>query len=226
VSHASCALIGVTDDDCAPADDWVERVEQQLSFADGDDFVTGRVWPMEPKGDLQYPVASRTSDHRRRFYGKVVPWDVGSGNNFAVKRDWFVRIRGCDERLGPGAIAKGGADMDLFYRLLRRGAVGSYEPDLVVHHARQTKKGRLDRRVPYGYGMGVCCVVYARERDWYSLAILGHWVTLRGRMLTSALLRGRWMRAYEEILMLYGTIRGLVFGLRHRISSWERTVTS
>jgi hypothetical protein len=222
VAHVRHALIAVTDDDCVPAADWVERAEALLNTASGNDFVAGRVEPLDPEGDRVFPVASRTSDQPRAFRGKSTPWDVGSGNNFALKREWFVAIGGCDERLGPGAPGKGAADMDLFYRLLRAGARGSFEPDLAVRHARQTRQGRLDRRLPYGYGIGACSVMYVRDHDWYGLRLLACWFMIRVRQLTAALVHGQWMRAHELQLTLQGTLRGIVFGLRIRQPAWER----
>lgn len=222
VQQANQPLIAVTDDDCLPEPDWIERVASNLSHADSVDFVAGRVWPLDTEAERQYPVSSRLSRIPRRFKGRSLPWDVGSGNNFAVTRDWFLRVGGCDERLGPGAVAKGGADMDLFYRLLRAGAVGRYEPTIAVRHARQTRKERLSRRMPYGYGMGACCGFYLREHDWYALVMLAVWFGLRARRTTTAIVRRRWTGVHEQLLMIGGTFRGLSFGLRVQEPSWER----
>ena len=88
----------------------------------------GRVLPLGPAAAGLYAVSSRVSAEPRIFGQNGMPWDVGSGNNFVVRRTWFERIGGCDERLGPGAPLRGGLDMDLFRRLLRAGGRARYEP--------------------------------------------------------------------------------------------------
>jgi hypothetical protein len=108
--------------------------------------------------------------------------------------------------------------MDLFYRLLRAGALIRYEPDALVHHERQDRAGRVGRRVPYGMGMGACCTLYLLQRDRYGLVMLGRWLAARARRLGSGLARRDWTLAYEETLVLRGTVQGLAFGWRSRQS--------
>ncbi|MBA2457459.1 MAG: glycosyltransferase [Gemmatimonadales bacterium] len=216
VASASCPTVAVIDDDCIADRQWLATIESTFASQEELGALTGRVLPLESEGDRVYPVASRTSIVRKDFSGKTVPWPVGGGNNFAVRREWFDRIGGCDERLGPGTPGQGGLDMDLFYRLLREGARIRYEPAALVYHERQTKAGRLARRPMYGHGMGASCVLRLREGDLYALRLLGEWVFFRGRLLGSALLRRQWLAAYEEWLMLGGTLRGVVHGVRDR----------
>jgi hypothetical protein len=104
--------------------------------------------------------------------------------------------------------------MDLFYRLLRSGARGRYEPAALVLHERATPAGRLARRVPYGWGMGACVVKWLREGDRYAWRVLAAWLRLRGTMLARALVHRRWRAAYEELLVLTGTARGIAYGVR------------
>ena len=214
VARASRPVIAVLDDDCIADRQWLAIVERSMAAPESLGAVTGRVLPLEPEGERQYPVASRTSTVGRDFHGKALPWPVGGGNNFAVRREWFDRIGGCDERLGPGAPGEGGMDMDLFYRLLRAGARIRYVPEALVYHERQTLAGRLARRPMYGHGMGACCVFRLREGDAYALGMLARWVLYRGRLLGGALLRRRWTSVHEEWLLLLGTARGVVHGFR------------
>jgi GT2 family glycosyltransferase len=149
---------------------------------------------------------------RREFSHKALPWIVGSGNNFAVKREWFAKIGGCDERLGPGSPGQGGVDMDLFYRLLRAGARIRYEPESIVYHERQNKAGRIARRWMYGHGMAACCTIWLRQHDSYAWRILGHWLGFRTWLLATAVWRRQWMPVYEELLVLTGSMKGLIYG--------------
>ena len=155
-------------------------------------------------------MSSRTGAARREFSGKSLPWLVGSGNNFAVRREWFERVGGCDPRLGPGTPGQGALDMDLFYRVLRAGGPGRYEPGALVHHERVTRRARRERRWLYGHGMGAMCVIRLRERDLFGFRLLAGWVALRGRLLASGLMGGRWETIGEEALVLGGTAAGMV----------------
>lgn len=214
VAATTTPLVAVLDDDCVADRRWLAEIVRAFGTPPEPDLVAGRVLPLGPERPGAYAVSSRTSATRADFVGKTVPWHVGSGNNFAVRRKWLERIGGCDERLGPGSPGRGGVDMDLFYRLLRAGAHARYEPDALVLHERTTRAGRLARRVPYGYGMGACVTLWLREGDRFAWRVLAAWLELRGGLLLRALARGRWLSVYEEALVLAGTIRGLVYGLR------------
>ena len=214
VRAATQAGVAVLDDDCVADGHWVETAHRLLD-RDGLQLVGGRVLPLPDSRPGVVPVSSRTSEHRLEFRGRSAPLDVGSGNNFAFRREWFERIGGCDERLGPGSPGRGGLDMDLFYRLLRAGARGRYEPDLIVYHEQKHPEGRLARRGAYGFGMAAACALWLHEgSDRYALRVFGEWLVLRGRRLATAVYRRRWKAAYEELLVLGGTALGAVHGLR------------
>jgi GT2 family glycosyltransferase len=206
--------VAILDDDCVAAGRWV-AVAERLLAAEDHELIGGRVLPLPDERPGVVPVSSRISETPREFAGRVPPWDLGSGNNFAVRRSWFERIGGCDERLGPGSPGRGGVDMDLFYRLLRAGARGRYDPELLVHHEQKPREGRRSRRGDYGFGMAAACVLWLREaEDGRAAAVLGRWLSLRLKLLAAALLRRRWSSARDELLVLGGTARGVVHGLR------------
>ena len=215
VAATTAPVVAVLDDDCVADIGWLEAVA--TAFADERlGFLSGPVLPLGPAAPGAHAVSTRTSLEQRELDGGTLPWDAGSGNNFAFRRSWFERIGGCDERLGPGAPGKGGLDMDLFRRLLRAGARGRYDPDAVVFHERTTTAGRLARRLPYGYGMGACCVLWMRQGDPQGFRVLARWTAMRTSRLARSLVRGRWLAVREEALVLAGTAGGIVFGLRAR----------
>jgi len=214
VRATSTPIVAILDDDCVAEPGWIETLTR--TFADDPELalVTGRVLPIGPEAPDRYAVSSRTRAIRMELGPRSMPWDAGSGNNFAVRREWFDRVRGCDERLGPGSLGQGGVDMDLFYRLLRAGGRARYEPTALVFHERTDRMGRLARRLPYGYGMGACCSLWLRQGDRNALRVLTRWVAMRGNRLARSLVRGRGLAVREELLVLAGTARGLVYGLR------------
>jgi len=210
--RASHPVIAVIDDDCVADSRWLPVVESVLSARADLDGLTGRVLPLDANGARTFPVASRTSDVRREFSGHALPWEVGSGNNFALRRSALERIGGCDERLGPGSPAQGGVDMDLFHRLLRTGGRILYEPDAIVYHERQTRAERTARRPMYGRGMGVAIALWRRDGDRTSAVVLRAWVRLRLRQMRMAIARRDWRDVSDEVTMLASTVRGLAQG--------------
>jgi GT2 family glycosyltransferase len=214
IGAAAHDLVAVLDDDCAADPHWLETVARSFAEDPALGLLTGRVLPLPETVPGTVAVSSRTSPDVAVFNGRVLPWHVGSGNNFSLRRAAFDAIGGNDVGLGPGAPGRGGVDMDLFYRLLRSGAPGRYEPAALVLHERATREGRLARRVPYGYGMGACVVKWLREGDRYGWRVLGAWLQLRGTILARGLVHLRWMTVYEELLVLGGTARGIAYGMR------------
>jgi GT2 family glycosyltransferase len=212
--RASSTFVAVTDDDCIVDERWLEVVMRVFASDPALDVVTGRVLPLPAEGERTWPVSLRESTTRAEFAGRAPPWDVGSGNNFTVRRETFLRIGGCDERLGPGSPARGGVDMDLFYRLLRAGARIRYEPDAVVRHERQEYAARLARRPMYGHGMGAMISLRFRESDPGAVRLLAGWTALRLRLLVRAALRRDGRAAREEVVMMRSTLAGLRHGLR------------
>jgi GT2 family glycosyltransferase len=213
-SRATAPVIAVTDDDCIADDRWLEVIARTMADDPTLDAVAGRVLALSAEGDRSWPVSLRMSTVRADFQGYAPPWNVGSGNNFAMRRHAYTRIGGCDERLGPGSPASGGGDMDLFYRLLRAGGRVRYEPDAVVQHERQCYAERLARRPMYGRGMGACVALRMRDGDVMSVRLLADWILLRLRMLTRAVIRADLRGLREELTMLQSTIGGLAHGLR------------
>lgn len=211
-ARASHPVIAVLDDDCVAHSDWLRVIESRLNDRPDLDVVTGRVLPLEAVGARTFPVSSRVSEVRREFTGRALPWDVGSGNNFAVRRAALERVGGCDDRLGPGSPAQGGVDMDLFHRLLRTGSRILYEPDAIVCHERQTREERKARRPMYGRGMGAAIALWHREGDRSSAFMLREWTRLRIRQMRLAAVRGDWTDVSDELTMLVSTVQGLSHG--------------
>jgi len=208
-------LIAVLDDDCVADFGWIEQLERAFAADPELALLGGRVLALPAAGERTFAVASRTSTKRREFSRPSAPWQVGSGNNFALRRDWFERVGGGDERLGPGTPGQGALDIDLFYRVLRAGGRALYDPDAIVRHEPATWSGRLERRRPYGFGMGAACGLRLREGDLYAIRLLAGWLGLRLRVLAAALLARRWEALREEGLVLGGTAAGIVHGLRN-----------
>ena len=214
IGATASPVVAVIDDDCVADEEWLERVATAFEADPALALLGGRVLPLGPPAAGLYAVSSRVSAEPRTFEGGAMPWDVGSGNNFAVRRDWFEKIGGCDERLGPGAPLRGGLDMDLFHRLLRAGGDARYEPGVVVLHERATRVGRLSRRADYGYGTGAAVALWLASGDRSGWNVLGSWVRMRTELLGRSLAKGRWEGVREESIVLRATVQGLAAGVR------------
>jgi GT2 family glycosyltransferase len=212
VAATASEIVAVLDDDCVADESWLQEIARVFEEDHELALVAGRVLPLGPPSPGTYPVSSRVSTEPREFVGKNLPWHVGSGNNFALRREWFHRIGGCDERLGPGAPLRGGLDMDLFYRLLRAGGHARYEPQVLVLHERASREGRLTRRPAYGFGMAAAIAIWLRSGDRFAWAVLAAWIRMRASLLLRSLVKARREAVYEEALVLWGTMQGLVQG--------------
>ena len=106
--------------------------------------------------------------------------------------------------------------MDLFHRLLRTGLRGRYAPMALVYHERKTRQERLDRRYPYGFGVGACCTLLRRAGDRRASRVFGAWLALRLEIAARSAIRLRLGGVREEALVLWGTLRGIQYGLRLR----------
>jgi GT2 family glycosyltransferase len=214
IRTAAAEVVAITDDDCVPERSWLTIVAKAFESDAELGLLTGRVLPLPTEDPALVPVSTRTSAVRRAFGVGADPWEIGSGNNFAVRKSAFEAVNGCDVRLGPGRPGRGALDIDLFYRLVRAGIHARYEPEAVVLHEQKSRRERRSRRPDYGFGMGACCMLWRREGDPEATKVLRHWVGFRGRLLGRALRTGRAGAVYEESLMLLGTARGIVASRR------------
>lgn len=214
IIRTSYPIVAVTDDDCVPDQAWIATIKRTFNSPLAPDAMTGRVLALGSDDPELYAVSLRQSIKRTLFSGRVAPWVVGTGGNFAAKREWFNRIGDYDERLGPGSPGKAAEDIDLFYRLLRAGATIRYEPDALIYHQRKNKSGRMMSRWNYGYGTGAFCGIWLCRGDLYALRIIGYWLLHQCRLLAGAIGSRQWLQAHQRVLSLRGTVHGLVYGLR------------
>ncbi|HZT09027.1 MAG TPA: glycosyltransferase [Chloroflexota bacterium] len=212
IRAASSPLFAVTDDDCVPDDDWIATLARTLAAPDGPEAVTGRVLALGPSTPGTFAVSLRQSTVRADFKGRAKPWLVGTGGNFAARREWLQRVAGYDERLGPGSPGKAAEDMDLIYRLLRAGARIRYEPDAVIYHERKSLADRRASRRTYGYGMGAFFALALRSGDVGMVAPLTSWLLGQSLTLGRALAARRAEDARHPALSIRGLAAGMAYG--------------
>jgi glycosyltransferase involved in cell wall biosynthesis len=138
---ASGELLAFTDDDVRQVPDWIARLAAAFDET-GADFVAGRIlprWQTAPPVWLSPPLygvvgVPENGAARRPIDGPhadVTPM----GGNTAVRRQVIKRVGGYRTDLGKlDGTLRTGEDSELFFRMLRAGFRGVYEPSAVVEH--------------------------------------------------------------------------------------------
>jgi glycosyltransferase involved in cell wall biosynthesis len=202
-------IVAVTDDDCVPEPGWLAAIAKAFAEDPGLAAVTGPVLPLPPEGERTAAVSSRSRLDAQIFNARTAPWHVGTGGNMAFNRA-KLGDRRFDMRLGAGTPGRAGEDLDLIDRLLAAGERIRYEPAAVVRHERQTPARRVASRYGYGCGVGAMVGLGLRRQDYGAAQHLARWILLRARLAVGRHAFG------EELRVLAGTGRGLVYGIRGR----------
>ena len=186
IAATTAPLVAFTDDDCRPRPEWTALVAAH--FADPVvGFVTGRVLPDREDGPV---VAVKTDDEACRYDGAQDPAGTGHGANMAMRRVALEAIGGFDEILGAGTSFFAGEDHDVFYRLLRLGWAGVYDPEIVVVHSQWRRTSEVLRlRYGYGIGSGAVAIKVARLDGPLGWQLLRHRLWERGLLVTANSIR-------------------------------------
>lgn len=135
VRAARGELVVFTDDDCYPAEDFLQVAADVLRDS-GIGFACGRLLLYD---QADHPVATIRRDERREVTpGDFIPAGIFSSANMALPRAVFEAVHGFDEDLGPGTpfVCE---DVDLVARISAAGWRGVYDPRLLVHHHHRRK---------------------------------------------------------------------------------------
>ena len=216
LASATQPLLAVTDDDCVPTPGWVAAIAAGMRRTPQPAALTGPIMPIGARPAGGHAVSLRSSmtacDHR----APMLPWDAGSGANFAAARSLLLSHGGWDERLGVGSPGQAAEDADLLYRILRSGGIVRYEPGAVVLHEWQTWERRLQTRSSYAHGVGALCGLWLRRGDAFALRMLGAYARMHAGALRAALRRRDRNGATEHTRALAGIAPGMLFGLTTR----------
>ncbi len=223
LARATGSILAVTDDDCFPDVNWLSAVAAAFEADPELAAVTGPITPPPgdpPKGMCAFSL--RLSPGSRLFSGRVIPWHVGSGANFAAKVDWLQRVSGWDERLGVGTEGKGAEDCDIIDRLLVGGGTIRYESGAVVHHEWQPLVRRHATRWSYGFGIGALCGLRLAARDRFGLTMIAAYLRRHLRMLLREVVRLNGNEAWQRLTAIAAAVPGLAYGFRASRSAEAR----
>lgn len=159
IERATTRFVAVTDDDCVPQDDWVERMMGSL-HEHPTVILTGRVEAGEGEG-----VVSVVTDRQRRVQRHpALKFDRLSGGNMAASRAVLDRLGGLDE----DQCLRTAEDGELAYRALRAGVPIVYAPDVVVRHLGwRDEQQRTAQYASYARSQGAFYGKYLRRGDLF-----------------------------------------------------------
>jgi len=203
------AIVAFTDDDCVASPDWVQQVDDVFRGEPELTGMFGRVLPLE-SDQGSAAVSVKTLDVPQRYRFPCSPF-IGHGNNMAFRRAALEAIDGFDVTLGAGGPLRSAEDLDVAYRLLRRGKLLAYEPRCVIaHRPRDTAKEASATEWRNAVGLGACFGKYILQGDFYALKCV-YWLL---RNLPGASLRdwrlGRRYDAKTRWLFVAGVPYGIL----------------
>lgn len=213
VELARGEAIAITNDDCLMDTHWLTRIALEFT---ADSQVVAVFGPFLPLSSSQPTVAVATLTGKRRRVQRSLEeiWRLGYGGNMAFRRQRVIEAGGWDELLGPSSPRGWGCnDVDLIYRVLRRGGLAVYAPDIVVWHVQHYDLRQVLRReAAYAYGAGAIVMKGLRCRDRQAWHLLAQrlWPVGPGRtwseLRTSLKGGSRWTTLVRALFRIYGLI--------------------
>ncbi len=174
--EATGEVVAYLDDDVVVDRDWLWALRRAWAENPDAGCVTGLVLPMALDSEAQV-LFERRGGFRRGFrpirygpdrFGEAhYPFGsgrFGAGANMSLRRRLVLDLGGFDEALDTGRPLPGGGDLDIFFRVLRAGAVLVYDPQVAVHHEHRREMAVL-RRQYYTWGLGFAAFVVKSIND-------------------------------------------------------------
>lgn len=220
-------VVAFTDDDCIPDAGWAAAIGR--SFAEDEEVmaVTGLVVPaeMETLAQVYFERSGgfgkgfdkrryqRRSVDRTRDGFHLGAGRFGTGANMAFRRSVFMSVGLFDIALGAGTPARGGEDLDMFFRVLEEGYVLTYEPRSLVRHVHRRDVGALlDQLESNGTALYAYFAreIHAYPRRWAGFTRLAlRWLWRRNlRRLLSSMLHPGFFPPRLVMAELHGSLRG------------------
>lgn len=137
IRASTAPLIALTDADCCPADDWLERGVQQVEELGADILAGGITMPLGPRPSIAALVDATVHLNQEAY----VQTGYGAGANLWIRREVFERVGLFNQRIGLY-----GDDADLCRRALASGARFVYAPDVYVVHRPRSRVRELVRK--------------------------------------------------------------------------------
>jgi glycosyltransferase involved in cell wall biosynthesis len=148
---AESGIIAYIDDDCYPAEDYLDAVFECFAKNPSLGFVGGRILLHDPSDRR---ITIQESLERRSFPPKsFISPGVIQGANLAFRRAALKAAGGFDLWFGAGALFTG-EEAELLARISAAGWSGAYDPGPLVYHHHGRKTASAERRLAWSYDRG------------------------------------------------------------------------
>ena len=169
LAAASYDLVATTDDDVLVDPRWLSAISAAFAADPETICVTGMVassalnTQSERYFDARYSWGEGFQPRQYDLVGhrhpsRLYPFSAGvfgTGANCAFRRSAVVQLGGFDPLLGAGSPRRGGADLDMFVRVILAGGRISYLPSALVWHRHRSDTQALAKQIyAYGHGLG------------------------------------------------------------------------
>ena len=166
---AKSHIVTYIDDDCYPADDYLDAVFECFAQDRSLGFVGGRILLHDPS-DRRITIQESLE---RRFFApdSFIPVGVIHGANLSFRRAAIAEVGGFDPWFGAGAVFTT-EDAELAARISAAGWNGAYDPRPVIyhHHGRKTARDEFWLMRSYDRGRGAYyakCILNKSMRQRY-----------------------------------------------------------
>jgi GT2 family glycosyltransferase len=159
-------IVAFTDEGAEVDEGWIRALVGAMEET-GVECVTGPALPLELETPAQALVAGLTgstnestprtlslADNATERLVVRVAEQLGPGLNVAVRADTLRAVGAFDPALGPGTVACGAEDLDLYVRLLQAGHAVSFQPDALVWRG-PPRDLPAARRAAFARGMSI-----------------------------------------------------------------------
>jgi GT2 family glycosyltransferase len=224
ITEARGEIIAYTDDDVVVDPGWVKAFA--AVFAEDTDVmaITGLVVPYELETEAQQLFEEYNGfgrGFRRKWYSennKSVAsvhggtGKFGTGANMAYRRSLFDRIGYFDPALDVGTVTNGGGDLEMFFRVLKKGHTLVYEPNAIVRHRHRTDYRQLHTQITnWGIGFSSYIVKGALAHPDERLAFLKLWAWWFINKMRAVFFS--FLRPTRSRELLQAELKGLFIGL-------------
>ncbi len=166
IAAAQGTVLAFTDDDVFVSPDWIKIICDYFDQNHDIDCIGGTVLLFNPQ---DAPITIKLSQEPAVVdAASFAPDDIPIlGCNMAIRADALKEIGPFDIDIGPGATIVAGEDLDMLYRLVRRGHSIAYVPEMLVYHnhGRRSQKDVQDLKTGYMVGRGAFYTKYLLQKD-------------------------------------------------------------
>ena len=207
IVEARGEIVAYTDDDVVVDSGWLKALARVFVESPEVMVVTGLVVPYELETEAQI-LFEQSGGFGRGFERKWCRVDCengeraatrhgstgkyGTGANMAYRRSLFNLIGGFDPALDVGTVTNGGGDLEMFFRVLKRGYTLVYEPGAMVRHCHRRDYAQLrDQLATWGTSFSAYIVQsimnYPDERATFiRLGFRELWLLVRSLLISYA----------------------------------------